>query len=74
MFLTKAADAVARRFLPAVTAGASEQASNCYCSVRSSKCSGGYIYEVLYWRVTDYYGNCTIWGAYCSQRRTPDRC
>lgn len=72
--LTKAADALLRRLLPEVDASAATAAANCYCQVRTAKCEGSYVYEYLYWRTTDYYGNCTIWGAYCSKRRTPERC
>jgi hypothetical protein len=74
MLLARAADALLEKFLPKVDAAAATAAGNCYCSVRSATCKGSYIYENLYWRVTDYYGSCTIWGAFCSSRRTPERC
>ena len=73
VMFTRAADALLAKFLPKVEASAATS-GNCYCATRTTKCEGGYIYEQLYWRVTDYYGQCTIWGAYCSKRRTPDRC
>lgn len=71
MRLIEAADALLQKFLPAVDASA---ASNCYCAVRYARCQSGYIVEQLYWKTTDYYGNCTIWGAFCSSRRTGERC
>jgi hypothetical protein len=71
MSITRLADAALRRIIPGVDAGAS---ANCYCAVRYVQCHNGYWYEYLYWKRTDYYGNCTVWGSYCSTRRTPDRC
>jgi hypothetical protein len=71
MSITRLADAVLRRVVPSVEAGA---ATNCYCAVRYSRCLSGYWVDYLYWKVTDYYGRCTIWGAFCSSRRTGERC
>jgi hypothetical protein len=73
MMVTRAAEALLQKFLPKVDAAAAT-AGNCYCAVRTAKCEGSYIYEYLYWKTTDYYGQCTIWGAYCSKRRTTERC
>jgi hypothetical protein len=71
--LTKAAEPLPQMFLPKVDASAAA-AGNCYCAVRTPKREGGYIYEHFYWKTTHCYGNCAIWGVYCSKRRTPERC
>jgi hypothetical protein len=70
VILTKAAEAVLNRLLPQVEASA----GSCGCHVYRNTCEGGFWTEHLYRKVTDYYGQCTIWTAFCFKRRTDSYC
>jgi hypothetical protein len=67
MLLTRAADALLTKLVPRTTAAAASttMGAKCYCVPRSAACVNGRTVRYNYWRVTDYYGNCTIWGASC---------
>jgi hypothetical protein len=67
MFLTRAADALLTLLVPRATAAAatSGMGAKCYCVPRRAACVNGRIVRYNYWRVTDYYGNCTVWGEAC---------
>lgn len=71
MIFAKAADAVLNRVLPKAEASA---AASCGCYHKTSTCQSGRWVDHYYRKVTDYYGQCTIWTALCYSRRTQEPC
>lgn len=70
MKLTKVADKLLNRLLPKVEAAAGK----CGCQIRYNTCEGGFWTVHLYMKLTDYYGQCTVWGALCYKDRTEEWC
>jgi hypothetical protein len=69
LFLSKAADAVLQRLIPSVEASARTAAigAKCYCVPKEAKCVNHRLIRYANWKLTDYYGNCTVWGEVCRQ-------
>lgn len=65
MLLTRAADAVLRRIVPTVEAGACIPPEPCGCVFRYHWCRGEQCYASYWNATTDCYGRCTRWGDWC---------
>jgi hypothetical protein len=70
VIFTKAADKVLNRILPKVDAAA----GSCGCFIHHATCESRRVVYYYYRKVTDYYGQCTIWTAFCYSRRTQEPC
>lgn len=70
MMLTRAADKLLQKLIPHAEASAFA-CSN--CAVAYAACESGWVVEYLY-RLKMIATGCKPVGAYCSKRRTPDRC
>jgi hypothetical protein len=75
MSIARAADAVLRRLLPRLEAGACEAPEECSnCLLQRAVCESRRVVRYYYAKKTNCHGACTLWGRYCYKVRTQEPC